>query len=54
MLDGRNQSSNNGDYGNNTQIGYDNNSNFGMGGGDASKKMPAHSFAHELDDDIPF
>lgn len=52
MLDSRSQSSGqsgNNDYG---QVGYDNNSSFGMGGGDVSKKSP--SFAHELDDDIPF
>jgi single-strand DNA-binding protein len=53
MLDGRSQASSGGDYGNNAQVGYDNNSNFGMGGGDVSKKS-VPSFAHELDDDIPF
>ena len=56
MLDGRNQSSGSGDYGNNNQVSYDNSngSNFGQGGGDVSKKATAVSFAHELDDDIPF
>jgi single-strand DNA-binding protein len=56
MLDGRNQSSGGGDYGNNNQVSYDNNggNNFGQGGGDVSKKASVASFAHELDDDIPF
>jgi single-strand DNA-binding protein len=53
MLDGRNQTSSGGSYDNN-QVSYDNNNNFGMGGGDASKKVSAGSFSHELDDDIPF
>ncbi len=54
MLDGRNQtssSSGGGSYDTN-QVSYD--SNFGMGGGDVSKKASAGSFSHELDDDIPF
>jgi hypothetical protein len=47
MLDTRPQGGNN-------NIGYDNNnSTFGMGGGDSSKQSTS-SFAHELDDDIPF
>jgi len=56
MLDARGQQSgaNNGGY-NNQQVGFDQGaSSFGMGGGDVSRKENASSFAHELDDDIPF
>ncbi|MFT6072323.1 MAG: single-strand DNA-binding protein [Alphaproteobacteria bacterium] len=51
MLDGRNNASSGGS---NPQVSYGNDSGFGMGGGDVSKKDNAGSFAHELDDDIPF